>query len=182
MPTPRPVRPELVQDPVLIRPKEPVLSLPKDPALSLTPPCILSLSKNVSSPGDATRRLLSPRPADKHTLTPSTHTPEIPARPRGAALSNPRPTALRRSPVMPVTDRPRIVSATGAQSCLGAHRSQPESAPPRAKSFLEKTLTRANPPHSTQRPAVPRVSLAAPATLPASGAGLDRSALAETCS
>ena len=79
--------------------------------------------------------------------------PELVERP---ALSSPkgRPRAAT-SPgdtasslgMTPSRTPPRIPSKTGVPSCLGASHPRPKNAPPQPKSFLEKTLIRANPPH-----------------------------------
>ena len=48
---------------------------------------------------------------------------------------------------------PRIPPKTGVPSCLGASHPRRKNAPPQPKSFLEKTLIRANPPHFAVAPA-----------------------------
>jgi hypothetical protein len=66
--------------------------------------------------------------------------------------------------VRPAERRPRTRSGTGIQSSLGPRRLPPECAPPRAKSFLEKTLIRAKPPHVAPRPARPTARPLPPAS------------------
>ena len=85
--------------------------------------------------------------------------------PRGARLPNfwsrPAPPTNQAPPRHPIPTSPPLRTVvpspgsappaplvmpaeTGIQSCFSVHRPWPESTPPRPKSFLEKTLTRAN--------------------------------------
>ena len=120
--TPRPDHSQLTPPPR--QPRQPELTSPPNPSQP--------------QPSSPTRQkktrpsYLSPPPPDSRSRTPAQDSPH-----------RPRNTSSTRAP-RPSRARPRSVRRQGwpAQS-----PTQKKRAPPRLKSFLEKTLTRTNPPH-----------------------------------
>ena len=100
------------------------------------------------------------RPGQTRPHTPSC--PPVPVRPRPDPK---RPSFSRRAP-----RRTSVIPASpvGIQSSSGAPKATPKCTPPRLKSFLEKTLTRAKQPHfappTTHLPTVPNAPLLPPMT------------------
>ncbi len=90
-----------------------------------------------------TTQPLAPMPSAA-TLSPPAAHPPSPASP-GHALPQPAPSLLPAP-----WSRPRPLTPA-FQSPLSLRHSPPQSAPRRPKSFLEKTLTRAKPPHFAPR-------------------------------
>ena len=91
------------------------------------------------SPGDAWSRLLSP------AKTADAVPPQAICRRAALAPSHLREKAGVRVAAAPCTQAPG--TSNPAQAPSSGRQSPPKSAPPQPKSFLEKTLTRATPPH-----------------------------------
>ena len=125
-------------------------------------------------PPAAPRRRPLARPRDAAAPWSRRARPQPPARrlnlgtqptPRHRVLSDPRPTV----PCPPSS--PHHTDAR-VQAWLGAPQNRQKCAPPQLKSFLEKTLMRANPPHLASRtvppthpPAPPHSAMPGTATL-----------------
>ena len=107
----------------------------------------------VPSPGDVlrwVRSLIEAAPLGTRLLNHRSRRVPLTARvsPRHRVSANPPLRTAVPSPGCALPPSALMPVKSGIQSCFGVHRPSPESAPPRAKSFLEKTLTCANAPRS----------------------------------
>ena len=142
----RPVNPGSPSSPLLRIPHSP--NLPRQPAKKIRP-SYLSPARSPSG-GSGWREIAPPSPPpDSRSLNLAQDSPH-----------RPRNTSSTRAP-RPSRARPRSVRRQGwpAQS-----PTQKKRAPPRLKSFLEKTLTRTNPPHFASQ-TTPPTHRPAPLTL-----------------
>ena len=128
---------------------------------SRMPVSIPPLRAAVPSPGPVAWRLVP--------SAPGARCPQPPARRlSGDPTHASSPRAVRTSPDSALPTVLATLTDARVQAWLGAPQNRQKCAPPQLKSFLEKTLMRANPPHLASR-TVPPTRLPAPPHSPVPG-------------